>query len=232
MRKKSVTRALTIAPAMAVHLFAESEKTEPHPGFVTPFKPSSNSLHLGTLLMPRNLLLEGRFRKPAVKAAPDRNVAHCLRCFLTGCARLVVFGVLVHRPDIILPLARQNVCCSKHCGHHGVVLIVILMHAIAANQVKGGTVFVEGLPNRVDVHLVSVVINRICLGLPDDAAIDHIRSGSEIYLLDFPLRQFDQLTVTRGPQPVPLEAEIFQTIDRKSTRLNSSHANISYAVFC
>src|SRR5258707_7415039 len=28
--------------------------------------------------------------------------------------------------------------------------------------------------------------------------------------------------------PVPLEPEI----DRKSTRLNSSHANISYAVFC
>src|SRR3712207_8039884 len=26
--------------------------------------------------------------------------------------------------------------------------------------------------------------------------------------------------------------EIFPTLDRKSTRLNSSHANISYAVFC
>src|ERR1019366_9353841 len=191
MRKKSVTRAVTIAPAMAVHLFAESEKTEPHPGFVTPFKPSSNSLHLGTLLMPRNLLLEGRFRKPAVKAVPDRNVAHCLRCVLTGCARLVVFGVLVHRPDIILPLARQNVFCGKHGGHHGVVLIVVLMHAVAANQVKRGTVFVKGLPNRVHMLLISVVINRIRFRLPDDAAIDHIRTGSETYLLDFPLGQFD-----------------------------------------
>src|SRR3712207_7295140 len=27
-------------------------------------------------------------------------------------------------------------------------------------------------------------------------------------------------------------ADIARTIDRKSTRLNSSHANISYAVFC
>src|SRR3712207_7751183 len=29
------------------------------------------------------------------------------------------------------------------------------------------------------------------------------------------------------PQPMPVP-----TLDRKSTRLNSSHANISYAVFC
>src|SRR3712207_7887995 len=28
------------------------------------------------------------------------------------------------------------------------------------------------------------------------------------------------------------EGELEETIDRKSTRLNSSHANISYAVFC
>src|SRR3712207_7055675 len=27
-------------------------------------------------------------------------------------------------------------------------------------------------------------------------------------------------------------AEVLGTVDRKSTRLNSSHANISYAVFC
>src|SRR3712207_6977041 len=34
--------------------------------------------------------------------------------------------------------------------------------------------------------------------------------------------------------PVPEEdrEELFAELDRKSTRLNSSHANISYAVFC
>src|SRR3712207_6871760 len=30
----------------------------------------------------------------------------------------------------------------------------------------------------------------------------------------------------------PLEVEVRPIVDRKSTRLNSSHANISYAVFC
>src|SRR3712207_7338946 len=36
-----------------------------------------------------------------------------------------------------------------------------------------------------------------------------------------------RITVRRTPRALPLKAR-----DRKSTRLNSSHANISYAVFC
>src|SRR3712207_8653165 len=34
------------------------------------------------------------------------------------------------------------------------------------------------------------------------------------------------------PRRVPERIAVFLTLDRKSTRLNSSHANISYAVFC
>src|SRR3712207_8867343 len=39
---------------------------------------------------------------------------------------------------------------------------------------------------------------------------------------------------SRGAALVPVdpEADPRQLLDRKSTRLNSSHANISYAVFC
>src|SRR3712207_8895398 len=38
----------------------------------------------------------------------------------------------------------------------------------------------------------------------------------------------------RGPRPRPLRRDpaAGRVVDRKSTRLNSSHANISYAVFC
>src|SRR5258707_7497759 len=32
--------------------------------------------------------------------------------------------------------------------------------------------------------------------------------------------------------PLPVSEEYIEATDRKSTRLNSSHANISYAVFC
>src|SRR3712207_7406851 len=59
-------------------------------------------------------------------------------------------------------------------------------------------------------------------------------------LLPFPLvpgRICDQILPLRGStNPLPeieqKDTLIIQTIDRKSTRLNSSHANISYAVFC
>src|SRR5258707_1473501 len=35
-----------------------------------------------------------------------------------------------------------------------------------------------------------------------------------------------------GPRPELLQQAFAKELDRKSTRLNSSHANISYAVFC
>src|SRR3712207_8556293 len=35
-----------------------------------------------------------------------------------------------------------------------------------------------------------------------------------------------------GGRPASLGGDLFTGLDRKSTRLNSSHANISYAVFC
>src|SRR3712207_7236263 len=50
----------------------------------------------------------------------------------------------------------------------------------------------------------------------------------------------DELAKILAPVAVPLEIDAFPRpqvilvvgVDRKSTRLNSSHANISYAVFC
>src|SRR3712207_7812189 len=38
--------------------------------------------------------------------------------------------------------------------------------------------------------------------------------------------------VAAAPGHVPLVEQVGDVQDRKSTRLNSSHANISYAVFC
>src|SRR3712207_7280528 len=43
--------------------------------------------------------------------------------------------------------------------------------------------------------------------------------------LVFVVLKTKDLTVVMPPYPIP-------PLDRKSTRLNSSHANISYAVFC
>src|SRR3712207_6860784 len=50
------------------------------------------------------------------------------------------------------------------------------------------------------------------------------------YALDH-LRRADALVSPRAAA-MPLYLTEFGYLDRKSTRLNSSHANISYAVFC
>src|SRR5688572_32315964 len=42
----------------------------------------------------------------------------------------------------------------------------------------------------------------------------------------------DELMNPTAPQPAPPVKEYVTSIDRKSTRLNSSHSQISYAVFC
>src|SRR3712207_6876842 len=56
-----------------------------------------------------------------------------------------------------------------------------------------------------------------------------------LFVTDFrpPFLSDHQLSDVAGPAGTPNSADVQITIvDRKSTRLNSSHANISYAVFC
>src|SRR3712207_8679845 len=57
----------------------------------------------------------------------------------------------------------------------------------------------------------------------DESVEVHIRTGLNVRHAD------EQL---RGTVALPHGLGRDVTIDRKSTRLNSSHANISYAVFC
>src|SRR3712207_8601144 len=59
-------------------------------------------------------------------------------------------------------------------------------------------------------------------------AIDLARSGG-FAGLEFSIREIAALVEERGAEEVK---GLFAEADRKSTRLNSSHANISYAVFC
>src|SRR3712207_7711530 len=54
-----------------------------------------------------------------------------------------------------------------------------------------------------------------------DEEVVHTRRGNRI------AKPFEVHPVVPEGEP-----HLFATIDRKSTRLNSSHANISYAVFC
>src|SRR3712207_8791415 len=72
----------------------------------------------------------------------------------------------------------------------------------------------------------AVVRTGLALAVPDGyAAFVHPRSG---------LASRHGVTVANAPGTIDAgyRGEVLVALDRKSTRLNSSHANISYAAFC
>src|SRR5690554_7044973 len=64
-----------------------------------------------------------------------------------------------------------------------------------------------------------------------DAAFD--AAGQPFVFEDFPALEGEaEDTGLSGGAVEVVEDEVAETVDRKSTRLNSSHVRISYAVFC
>src|SRR5690606_41480844 len=62
------------------------------------------------------------------------------------------------------------------------------------------------------------------LTAPFDAPYDAFDEGYEV--------SFDCSAEPEGPLPIAVTERSYSLTDRKSTRLNSSHGKISYALFC
>src|SRR3712207_9201842 len=102
------------------------------------------------------------------------------------------------------------------------------------------TVLIHGAAGNVGAHAVQLArragIRSIATAATDDLA--HVRELGADTVVDFRTERFED--VARGVDAVldlvggETQSRSFKVLrpDRKSTRLNSSHANISYAVFC
>ena len=101
----------------------------------------------------------------------------------------VILGVLINCPDIVATVARDNVFCGEHGRHHGMVLIVVLVHAVAAYQMQARKLLFERRADRVYVPLITVVINGISFALTDYTAINNVGSVGEIQVLNLLLCQ-------------------------------------------
>src|SRR2546427_10928406 len=55
---------------------------------------------------------------------------------------------------------------------------------------------------------------------------------NQVTLMDTVKKKYAELWCTEVPGDEILQEKMIATLDRKSTRLNSSHSQISYAVFC
>ena len=86
----------------------------------------------------------------------------------------MIFGVAVNLPQIVKLCVCQNIFDAQQRSHHGVVLIVVFMHAITADEMQIRITRVQFLPDRSDVPRVLVVVNGISLFLADNAAFDEV----------------------------------------------------------
>src|SRR5947209_14899404 len=89
--------------------------------------------------------------------------------------------------------------------------------------------------------LVGATAALTSLGMGSISALAHIeeevsRTAESIHQEPVfkanPKRVYEALTDEKQFERVTLLSASYTRLDRKSTRLNSSHANISYAVFC
>src|SRR5690606_39479150 len=65
-----------------------------------------------------------------------------------------------------------------------------------------------------------------------DSITEANRGGVYLSFGKYTINVVDQLTLANGPEPAANAPVPAPDRDRKSTRLNSSHVKISYAVFC
>ena len=58
-------------------------------------------------------------------------------CFFSrGRASFVIFGVAVDLPEIVKFGVSENIFDAQHRGHHGVVLVVVFVHAVATDEMQ------------------------------------------------------------------------------------------------
>ena len=64
---------------------------------------------------------------------------------------LVILRILVHAPNVEAVLSRKNVLGGQHRRHHGVVLVVVFVHAVAADQMDPLAMRSKRRADRLDV---------------------------------------------------------------------------------
>src|SRR3954454_21927472 len=127
-----------------------------------------------------------------------------------GRAGLVVLLLDVDLPDVVRHAVGDGLH-REHRGVHRVVLVVVLVHAVAADRVDVRRVGVEPATEHVDVLAVVLVVDRISLGDADDVAGLDVLRLHDAELLELPLAELDEVVVAPRPQVVALVDEVLET---------------------
>src|SRR5579871_3832161 len=85
----------------------------------------------------------------------------------------VILRVLIHLPQVVHFAFREDVAHAQHGRHHGVVLIVVLVHAVTPDQVQRRKARFHLLTDRSHMCSVIIVVDGIGFRLTDHAAIEY-----------------------------------------------------------
>ena len=126
----------------------------------------------------------------------------------------MILGVAVYFPEVVKLRVGQDIFHAQHRRHHGVVLVIVFVHPVAANEMEIRITLFELLANGADVLGVIVVVNRISFFLANHRAVEHVTGFGQTYLKQLALGQLDQVFILRIPNAVVFEAEILKTVTR------------------
>src|SRR5882724_1675868 len=135
-----------------------------------------------------------------------------VRFFRGGVAGLMILGIAVYFPEIVKLRVSQDILGAQHRGHHGVVLVVVFVHPVAADEMQIWITRLQLLADRLDVRRVVVVVNRIRFLLANDSPVQDIAMFRETDLKQLAFGLREQVFVLRVPNAVVFEAEIFQAV--------------------
>src|SRR5206468_5400089 len=96
----------------------------------------------------------------------------------------------------------DNVFGAKHGRHHGVILVVVFVHAVATDEMQIGITAVQFFANGLDMLGVIIVVNRIGFFLAHDAAVEDIAFACQTDLNELAFGQRNQVVVFRIPEPI------------------------------
>src|SRR5689334_10099939 len=86
----------------------------------------------------------------------------------------MILRVLVHIPDVIETFASKDISGREHPRHHCVILIIVLVHAVAADEMKTWVFGLQLVPDHLYVSGVTFIVDGIRLRLSYYASIDDI----------------------------------------------------------
>src|SRR5258708_3459475 len=123
---------------------------------------------------------------------------------------LMIFSISVDAPGVQVRV-ESNVARSTQGAHHRMVLVIIMVHTVAPDQLQIGSMRFEVIANRAYMQLILIIVDWISLWLAHDKPSENLFRLTHFELQQILATKLHEILVTRCPQAITLETKIFQS---------------------